>query len=361
MGKIKFIAHYLPQYHQIPENDEWWGKGFTEWTNTAKAKPLFKGHYQPHVPADLGFYDLRLPQIREAQAEMAKEYGIYGFCYWHYWFGNGRRILELPFNEVLASKKPDFPFCLAWANQSWSGIWHGETDRILIEQTYPGDDDYIAHFNFLMEAFRDERYIMVDGKPLFFVFMPTEIPDLKHFTELYTDLAIKNGFPGIHFVVTNVVTEWEPKQYNIDAISYSLLYKIWALLNPPEQKSNFFSFMKNRKARKFDLNCIDYSEAIKHLIYKEKPDSYYYPSVLPNWDNTPRSHTNGLIFHESTPDLFEQHLKEAIDIVKDYPDENKIIFIKSWNEWAEGNHLEPDLKWGLKYLEKIKKYSDIRY
>ena len=359
MGKIKFIAHYLPQFHPIPENDKWWGKGFTEWTNMAKAKPLFEGHYQPHVPADLGFYDLRLPQIREAQAEMAEEYGIYGFCYWHYWFGNGKRILELPFNEVLASKKPNFPFCLAWANQSWSGIWHGESDRMLVEQTYPGNDDYIAHFNFLKTAFNDERYIRIDDKPLFFIFMPTEIPDLKHFTELFNDLAVKNGFTGIYFVVTNVIPEWDFKMYNIDAVSYSLMYKISSLLNTNDIKNRILKYIRGQNFKKFDLNCIDYSEAIKYLIYKGKHDNYYYPSVLPNWDNTPRSGKNGIIFHNSTPEIFEQHLKEAIDIVKEYPDENKIIFIKSWNEWAEGNHVEPDLKWGLKYLSKIKKYSNI--
>jgi hypothetical protein len=359
MGNIKFIAHYLPQFHPIPENDKWWGKGFTEWTNTAKAKPLFKGHYQPHIPADLGFYDLRLPQVREAQAEMAKEYGIYGFCYWHYWFGNGKRILELPFNEVLASKKPDFPFCLAWANQSWSGIWYGAADNILIEQTYPGDDDYIAHFNYLKVAFRDERYINIYGNPLFFIYQPREIPDLKHFIELFNDLAIKNGFPGIHFVVTEVSPEWDSKNYNIDAVSYALMYKVWEALHPTYKKSEILTFLKTRILRKDDLNRIEYSEAIKYLIHKGKLENYYYPSVMPNWDNTPRSGKRGVIFHNSTPDLFEQHLIDAIDIVKDYPDENKIIFIKSWNEWAEGNHIEPDLKWGLQYLLKIKKYSDL--
>ena len=189
--------------------------------------------------------------------------------------------------------------------------------------------------------------------------MPTEIPDLKHFTDLFNDLAIKNGFAGIHFVVSNVVTEWDSKKYNIDAVSYSLMYKILSLLNTTDKKNKILTFIKTRKLNNSDLNCIDYSEAIKYLIYKGKLDNYYYPSVMPNWDNTPRSNKNGVIFHNSTPELFEQHLKDAIDIVKDYPDENKIIFLKSWNEWAEGNHLEPDLKWGLQYLKKIKKYSSI--
>ena len=170
--KARVLAYYLPQFHPIPENDEWWGKGFTEWTNVGKAKPLFPGHYQPHVPADLGYYDLRVPETREAQAQMAREYGIEGFVYWHYWFGNGKRLLERPFNEVLESGKPDFPFALAWANETWSGFYHGLRDekQILIEQTYPGEEDYIAHFNALLPAFKDKRYITCDGKPIFVIY-----------------------------------------------------------------------------------------------------------------------------------------------------------------------------------------------
>jgi hypothetical protein len=260
---------------------------------------------------------------------------------------------------VLASKKPDFPFCLAWANHTWSGIWYGASDKILVEQTYPGDDDYIAHFDWLKVAFRDERYIRVNGKPLFFVYQPREIPDLKHFIDLFNDLAVKNGFPGIHFVVTEVSPEWDSKQYNIDAVSYALMYKVWDVLHPTDRKSKILKFINTRILQKPDLNLIEYSEAIKYLIHKGKLENYYYPSVMPNWDNTPRSGKRGVIFHNSTPEHFDRLLKDAAEIVKDYPDDNKIIFIKSWNEWAEGNHIEPDLKWGCQYLEKIKKYSAI--
>lgn len=196
--KARVIAFYLPQYYPVPENDKMWGKGFTEWTNVAKAKPQFKGHYQPQIPADLGFYDLRLPQVRIEQAKMAREYGIEGFCYWHYWFGNGKRILEMPFDEVLKSGEPDFPFCLAWANHSWSNkTWqkaNGITKEVtFLEQTYPGDEDYILHFNSLLPAFRDKRYITVDDKPLFMVYDPTNIPDNAHFIELWNKLAVENG------------------------------------------------------------------------------------------------------------------------------------------------------------------------
>src|SRR5208283_1156501 len=166
----RLIALYLPQYHPIPENDEWWGKGFTEWTNVVKAKPSFRGHRQPHIPADLGFYDLRVPETRIAQAELALEYGIGGFCYWHYWFGEGKKLLEKPFEEVLKSGEPDFPFCLAWANESWTGVWHGSPDKVLREQTYPGSNDDEAHFYYLLTAFRDSRYLKVDDRPIFYVY-----------------------------------------------------------------------------------------------------------------------------------------------------------------------------------------------
>ena len=180
-AKARVLAFYLPQFHPIPENDQWWGKGFTEWTNVGKAKRLFPGHYQPRVPADLGYYDLRVPETREAQANLAREYGIEGFVYWHYWFGNGKQLLERPFNEVLESGKPDFPFALAWANESWKGFWHGLEDRnTLIEQIYPGKEDYVAHFNVVLPAFKDKRYIRCNGRPVFFIYKPSSLPDMSH-------------------------------------------------------------------------------------------------------------------------------------------------------------------------------------
>lgn len=201
MNKARVIAFYLPQFHPIPENDRWWMKGFTEWTNVGKARPLFPGHYQPKVPADLGYYDLRVPETRKAQADMAKEYGIEGFCYWHYWFGNGKRLLERPFNEVLSSDEPDFPFCLAWANESWRGFYHGiKSKDTLINQLYPGEQDYIAHFHEVLPAFKDHRYITVDEKPLFMVYHPLDHPEMKEFIELWRTLAVQNGLKGVYFI-----------------------------------------------------------------------------------------------------------------------------------------------------------------
>ena len=191
MKKARVIAFYLPQFHPIPENDKYWGKGFTEWTNVAKARPLFKGHYQPHIPADLGFYDLRLPEIREQQAELASEAGIEGFCYWHYWFGNGKQLLERPFNEVVASGKPNFPFCLAWANHDWTtATWKkGMKGGMIAEQLYLGKEDHIQHFNTLLPAFKDERYIRVDGKLLFLIYDPYRFEHVEEFIETWHKLA----------------------------------------------------------------------------------------------------------------------------------------------------------------------------
>ena len=202
--KARVIAFYLPQYHPTIDNDKWWGKGFTEWTNVGKAKPLFHGHYQPKVPADLGYYDLRLPEIREEQAKMAREAGIEGFCYYHYWFGNGKRELERPFNEVLRLGKPEYPFCLCWANESWHAkLWNKDgnySSKMLIEQKYLGEKDYVMHFYELLPAFKDTRYIKVDGKPLFMVYKPLFFPDMVAFIKLWNQLAKENGLDGIYFV-----------------------------------------------------------------------------------------------------------------------------------------------------------------
>jgi hypothetical protein len=195
----RVIAFYFPQFHPVPENDEWWGAGFTERTNAARARPLCRGHAQPHLPADLGFYDLRLPESRQAQAELARKYGVEGFGYWHYWFA-GRRIQERPYAEMLASGVPDFPFCLGWANQTWSGVWYGDPSRVLIEQTYSGIEDDRRHFAQLYPAFQDRRYLRVDGKPLFYVFRPELLRDAAAFVERWRSLAAEAGLPGLHLV-----------------------------------------------------------------------------------------------------------------------------------------------------------------
>lgn len=359
MKSVKAIAFYLPQFHPIPENDLWWGKGFTEWTNVAKAKPMFDGHYQPHVPADLGFYDLRVPETREAQANLAREYGISAFCYWHYWFGNGKRILERPFQEVLESKSPDFPFCLAWANESWSGIWHGNPKTVLMEQVYPGEQDYIDHFNVLLPAFKDSRYFKVDGKPLFMVYKPMEIPDLELFVSTFRRLAKENGLEGIHLVATNVDPDWDTKKYGFDALTPAVHTKD-SYLKSANKFVDLYRRAKTSRLNKYykkifkkPTRIYNYKDAIQEFTEDSK-GNIYYPTVIPNWDNSPRSGLNGFVLHNSTPALFKKAMVNAVKMVKKYDSDNHIVFIKSWNEWAEGNHLEPDLKFGHQYLQVVK-------
>lgn len=340
--KARLLAYYLPQYHPIPENDTWWGKGFTEWHNVARARPLFENHQQPHLPADLGFYDLRLPEVRIAQAEMARDFGIEGFCYWHYWFG-GKRLLERPFQEVLHTHEPDFPFCLAWANQSWSGIWHGAPEKILMEQTYPGPEDDKAHFKAVLEAFKDPRYMTVNGCPLFILFRPQEHPFLKIFIERWRELAHKAGLKGLYFVSVSWSHEWRPESYGFDAAAPNNFNHLWNLV----QEGSIPNVRQ-------DPLVIRYRDAVANLTPPLRSDFVEFPSVFPNWDNTPRAGIRGRVFADTGPDLLKEYLENALRQVESRPMDERIIFLKSWNEWAEGNYLEPDTRNGYANLEAIR-------
>lgn len=351
--KARVIAFYLPQYHPIPENDLWWGKGFTEWTNVGKAKPLYIGHDQPKVPADLGYYDLRVPESRQAQADLAKEYGIEGFLWWHYWFGNGKRLLERPFEEVLASGKPDFPFCLGWANESWQGYWHGlSSKQMLAEQTYPGKEDYISHFNALLPAFRDRRYITVDGKPLFMVYRPLNNErEISIFMETWQALAKENGLPGIWFVAQTYEPDRELKplrDMGFDAVNIVRMYDF-------EKRQP--SLKKWATIRHKIFRCpsiVSYAKASRWFVDKSQDsEADIIPTIIPNWDHSPRTGKKAFILHGATPEVFGSHVEDVLDAVAEKPEEHRIAFVKSWNEWAEGNYLEPDLKFGRGFLEEL--------
>jgi len=359
--KPRLIAFYLPQYHPIPENDEWWGKGFTEWTNVVKAKPLFKGHHQPHIPADLGFYDLRVPEVRQAQADMARNYGIYGFCYYHYWF-NGKRLLERPFKEVLESGEPDFPFCLCWANETWTGKWHGLDDKVLIEQTYQGKQDFASHFQELLPIFNDQRYITIEGKPIFIVYHPEELPEPKRFTDLWRNLAIKNDLEGIYFLGIDLIGNWDFVTSGFDG---SILNDFSIGVNSlGRRRQNIISKLYFKILNRNIFNDIrkifrlpetfQYQDFVKASlnVMDLKPGTF--PSIIPNWDNSPRARNNGIVLKESNPELFSIYLTEIIDRLKSRPADQQVLFIKSWNEWAEGNYLEPDQKFGKEYLQAIR-------
>ena len=346
--KARLIAHYLPQFHPIPENDRWWGKGFTEWTNTAKAKKLFPDHSVPNIPADLGYYDLRVSETRIQQAELAQAYGIEGFVYWHYWFGDGKRLLERPFLEVLRSGTPEFPFCLAWANHTWSGIWHGTPDKILIKR--PWENDIKAHFYSLLDAFKDPRYIKLNGRNIFCVYRPSDLLNADIFMSIWRDLARKENAPDFHFIGI-VDYPWSTKGLEYDG--YTTNPPVGQL--PYQKVQNINNEVRNTLPEN-ELNkplpqIYSYQQFIDNAFPDATRNEKFYPCVMPNWDNTPRSGENGFVLQESTPALYEKHLREAIDLVKNRRYDENLIFVKSWNEWAEGNYLEPDLKHGHAYLQ----------
>lgn len=361
--KPRVIAFYLPQFHPFKENDEWWGKGFTEWTSVGKAKPLFKGHNQPRVPTELGYYDLRLPIIREQQAQMARDAGVEGFCYWHYWFGNGKRLMADVFDEVLESGKPDFPFCLGWANHSWySKLWNSDgtsTNKLLIEQTYPGEEDVKLHTEFLIKAFKDHRYIKVEGKPLLYIFQPLDIPD--YYIETIRKAVRNAGFPDVYMVGRAKVPDNSRDEIlhkGMDAVSFDRLAGVvtnkvlvnmgkWGIRIHNRLKI-FKGFIKHRPAR-----SVDYSTYYHYLVNEEDKREDVIPNIVPQWDHTPRSGWNGSLFLNATPEVFYKHAKDAIHAVENKKAELQLIFLKSWNEWGEGNMMEPDLTYGRAFIEKL--------
>ncbi len=334
MKKIKPLAFYLPQYHPVPENNEWWGKGFTEWTNVSKAKPLFEGHDQPIYPADLGYYDLRLPEVREQQAQMAKEYGVHGFIYYHYWFGSGKQLLERVANDVLQSGKPDFPFCFCWANETWSGIWHGLSEKILVKQTYPDEQDLIAHFEYLLPFFKDSRYIKVDNKPVFIVYDANHLNEgdpyyITKFRELAkkTDLTIYISWHPISFLMISISNLWGMM------VKFPMPFtKHGTLISEKKEYISHSQYYKNRikgligikKKEQPKVRMQDANAVVNDLQFEDSNVTTY-PCILPNWDNTPRSGYNGIILTNNSPELFEQQIEKAIA----YLDHKKIILNNS--------------------------------
>ena len=358
----RVIAFYLPQFHQIPENDEWWEAGFTEWTNVKKAKPLFRGHHQPRLPGRLGYYDLRSAEIREHQAKLASDHGIEAFCYWHYWFGGGRRILELPFNEVVTSGEPSMPFCLAWANQTWTGIWHGAPDRILIQQQYLGSDDEREHFISILAAFRDPRYMKVEGKPIFVVYDAKGLPDTASFVAHWRGLASEFGIPGLYLIgMSNdrlhpclkpfdSVMQFGPGDFLAHQPYLSPTYRALRIF------SNKFllKFLNDAILRRLQLPArYDFAAVVANSFTQNRPGQNNIPCVLSGWDNTPRSGRRGVVFENFTADLFRIYIKKAIAYVRSNAPQERIVFIKAWNEWAEGNYLEPDADRDTELLEVL--------
>ncbi len=342
---MKLIAFYLPQFHPIAENDVWWGEGFTEWTNVSKAKPRFKKHYQPHKPSDLGYYDLRVPEVRSAQAELAAAHGIHGFCYYHYWF-EGRRLLNEPLDAMLDSQTPDFPFCLCWANEHWTRRWDGKDQEILMRQTYSQEDD-VRHIQWLLNVFKDKRYIRVNGKPLLLIYQARALPDPLRTAELWRSQAKKEGIGDIYLCgVESFPTEHgDPSVIGFDAaVGFQ---PEWGRLDKPIRP--FWGSRAYQENRIFD-----YKNIVEKMILKKSPAYRRFPCVFPSWDNSARREKNAAIFINSTPELYEKWLRYTMENYFREEDE-KIIFINAWNEWGEGNHLEPCQMWQRGYLEATQK------
>lgn len=358
MDTVRLLAFYLPQFHPIPENDAWWGPGFTEWNNVARARPLFRGHEQPNLPADLGFYDLRLAETRRAQADLAREYGIHGFCYYHYWFG-GKRLLDRPFDEVLASGEPDFPFALCWANEPWTRAWDGRSGETLLAQHYSADDDR-EHIRWLARAFADPRYIRVENKPFFAVYRASLLPDPQRTLTIWREEARALGIGELFLCrVESLITErGDPRPLGFDAaIEFQ---PDWHELNQmqPVRRTRF-----QRVLTRFGLNrsvfqqhrVFSYANVLAQMLRKPPVAYPRFPCVAPGWDNSPRRKTDAGIIVDSSPEQYEHWLRETIARFDPPAPEQNFVFVNAWNEWAEGAFLEPCERWGRAYLQATKR------
>ncbi|MDN5939682.1 MAG: glycoside hydrolase family 99-like domain-containing protein [Salinisphaera sp.] len=364
---MRAIAFYLPQYHPIPENDRWWGPGFTEWRNVARARPRFAGHHQPQIPERLGFYDLRLPQTRAAQAALAREHGIHGFCYYHFWF-NGRRLLEQPLDAVLNSGRPDFPFCICWANENWTRRWDGGEHQVLLGQDY---QSYRAdaHIDWLAAAFSDARYIRVDGKPLFVVYNACAIPDLHERLRQWRAAARRHGIEDLYLCATlsvrNTLDAAALRAAGFDAV---IDFMPRPDARGPRTPGNWLRYLAPRAWNKLlratgrdrDLplasvtNRFAYPKLMQHSMRRWRQDAELLPCVVPSWDNAARKRVDADVYQNNDPVRYGHWLSAAVQAAARRNSEQQLVFINAWNEWAEGCHLEPDIRHGLAFLEQTR-------
>lgn len=354
-NKIRPIAFVLPQFHPIPENDLWWGEGFTEWTNVKKAKPLFRGHYQPQLPTTkLGFYDLRLPEARQAQADLAQAHGIHGFCYYHYWF-NGKRLLNYPIDEILSLQKPEMPFMLCWANENWTRTWDGLDKLVLMKQEYSYEDD-AAHMRWLCgNVFPDKRYIRVNDCPVFVIYRHDLFPDIVKTVKIWRDIAMNEfGFKGLYLCITeSFYDNTNPVDINFDASVEFSAHQVMKNIIIKSDWEKWLGKLLNKKPKTYILH--DFKIGVTQMINRKTPDYKLYRSVTPCWDNSARKSNNANVGIGSSPKIYYKWLKSIKDNFKPFSKEENFIFINAMNEWGEGNHLEPCVKYGTKYLEATKR------
>jgi lipopolysaccharide biosynthesis protein len=349
---VRTIAFHLPQFHPTPENDEWWGPGFTDWINVAGARARFRGHQQPHEPTDLGYYDLRVPEVRAAQAELAAGHGIDGFCYYHYWFG-GRRLLHRPVDEILQLGEPAFPFLLCWANEPWTRAWDGKTSSVLVPQTYSAEDD-VAHLRWLADVFADPRYLRIDGKPVFLVYRAFHLPDPVATTDRWRAEASRLGLGDLYLcsMQTGPGERHPPASLGFDAtVQFAPFYGL-----PPFGTAQRLSRGVGRRlgvtSRSTRYRIVDYEAVVAQHLAAETVDYTRFPCVSPGFDNSPRRPEGGAtIITGATPERYERWLRTVIERFRPPSAEQNLVFVNAWNEWAEGNHLEPDRRWGRGYLD----------
>lgn len=353
-GRARPIAFFLPQFHPVAENDAWWGAGFTEWTNVRAASPRFPGHEQPRVPGELGYYDLRDAGTRRAQAALAAAHGVHGFCYYHYWF-SGRRLLGTPLDALLAAPDPDFPFCLCWANESWSRRWDGRESDLLVEQGYSPDDD-VAHYRFLARVFADPRYISVRGRPLLLVYRPSGLPAPEATLGRWRAEARRTGGPD---PLVAAVESFESEKRDWRAAGFDLNVEFqpdwWHLGQRQPVAARLAGVASPERIAALEragFLYYRYDETVARMLARPAPDWPRVPCVTPRWDNTPRRGDAGLVLDGSTPDLFEGWCRAALERLHPDPDLD-FLFVNAWNEWAEGAYLEPDARSGRAYLEAL--------
>jgi len=345
MTSPKVIAFYLPQYHPIPENDAWWGTGFTDWRNVRRARPNFLGHEQPRVPTELGYYDLRSPETRAAQATLAAAHGIHGFCYYYYWFA-GRRLLELPLAEVVGGGAPDFPFCVCWANENWSKRWDGGNKEVLIEQSYSAEHDrhLIAD---LAPIFRDRRYLRINDRPLFLVYRANLLPSPRASAVRFREAARDMGLGDLFLAMVEVPGMISPQPLDFDAAVEFPPHGLVAMQLTAEIE---------RLNPAFAGNVWDYVTAARNAIAQPRPGHRRFRGVMPGWDNTPRLQNNGQIFVNTHPENYRRWLTDIVRQTRVHlPAEEQLVFVNAWNEWGEGCYLEPDRANGRSYLDATRR------
>lgn len=372
-NKIKVIAFYLPQFHEIPENDQWWGKGFTEWDNVKKANPLFPGQDQPRVPLNNNYYNLLDDNVKIWQADLAAKYEIFGFCYYHYWFQNGKKLLEKPAEQMLRNKEIRQPFCFCWANENWSRNWDGGNREVIMKQEYGNEKDWEEHFRYLLPFFRDDRYITVEGKPLFVIYKPDQIADIYQMAGYFRRRTVEEGFPGL-CLAFQFPTYYMDMYYRDDVFDYMIEFEpvFSRSINSSSEPGTSSKVKLVRKlfgedpisayrkkketaaggyTRPKHLSMFFYDEAWEHILKFEDREKLL-PGGFVDWDNTPRN-KHGVVYSGFSIEKFEQYMLQLLQKARSTG--KNMVFLNAWNEWGEGAYLEPDEHYGYRRLEAIQR------